>query len=215
MSRENEPNGGDLEGWERLGAAWRNEPVGAPPPIDVAEVRRRADAFARTIRRRNLREIAAGAVVIAGGAGIAATAPARLGQLGGVAMVLGAIAVSLFIALRARNRPAPPPAAPTREVLAHERAELERQARLLERVWIWYLAPLLPSVVLIYADALIRALGRSGPERTVGIALSAGLFGASLAFFVLIGRLNARAAQRLRARMAQWPPPEDDLTGKT
>lgn len=203
--------GGGPEGWEGMGAAWRaGEPGGAFAQVDVDEVRRRAGAFARQIRVRNLSEIAAGVTVIAAGAGIAASAATLLGKLGGAAMAAGAIAVALIIALRAGNIPAPPPAAPTRDVVAHERAQLERQARLLERVWVWYLAPMVPSMVLIYTESLVRALGRSGTERTVGIAMSAGLFLASLAFLALVGWWNAREAKRLRARMAKLPLAEDE-----
>jgi hypothetical protein len=211
MSREFERNEGAPEGFEALGAAWRSDVAAdAFAAIDVAEVRRRAGDFARTIRRRNLRELAAGAVVIAAGASMAASAPTLLAKLAGAAMAAGALAVMLVIGLRARNADPPPPAAPTREVLAYERAELDRQARLLERVWAWYLAPLAPSLALFYADALLHALERTGRARTAGVATSVGLFAWSVALFVLIGWLNGRAARRLRERMAKLPGVEDD-----
>lgn len=202
---------GALEGWNELGASWReggSSSSSSPSSfegVDLAAVRARSRAFARRVWLRNLRETAAGVLVAAAGVAIATHAPTTLGMLGGVAMVLGAVGVSLVIALGARNRRAPEPSAPTREVLAHERGELERQARLLERVWLWYLAPLLPSVALIYAEALIRALGHAGPARTVGVAMSLGMFAVSLGFFFLVGRLNARAARELRARMGKLP----------
>ena len=121
-------------------------------------------------------------------------------------MVAGALFVAAFLLARARNLRAPDPAAPTSEVLAHERAQIERQARLLERVWIWYLAPLLPSVALIYADSLQRALARSDGAPGTGVGVIVALFAASLGLFVLIGWINRRAARRLRERMAPLPP---------
>ncbi|APR78219.1 Hypothetical protein A7982_03566 [Minicystis rosea] len=207
MSNEPEEKEAVPEGWGHWGASFR---AASPPAsfddVDLDVVRRRAEAFSRRTRRRNAREIAAGALVVLGGIAIATHAPTRLGMLGGVAMALGATIVSLFIVLRARNHPAPAPTAPTREVLAYERAQLERQARLLERVWIWYLAPLLPSIVLIYAESLLRALEGGGPGRNAGIAVAVGLFVATIAFFVWLGRMNARAARKLREQMAKLPP---------
>jgi hypothetical protein len=72
-------------------------------------------------------------------------------------------------------------------------------------VWLWYLAPLLPCVALIYAESLQRALGRPDPTR--GVALTAALFAASLGVFIVIGWINKRTARGLRERMAQLPPP--------
>jgi hypothetical protein len=207
MSDETRNGGEAPEGWGPLGESFRADPADASSfeGVDGGAVRARAETFARKIRRRNLREVAAGAFVVAGGVTIAARAPTALGLAGGVAMALGAIFVSVFIFLRARNLRAPEPAAPTSEVVAYERAQLERQARLLERVWLWYLAPLLPSVALIYAESLQRALDR--PDPTGGVALTAALFAASLGVFVVIGWINKRAARGLRERMAQLPPP--------
>jgi hypothetical protein len=92
-------------------------------------------------------------------------------------------------------------------VLAYERAELDRQARLLERVWIWYLAPLLPSIVLLYAEGIQRSLAQEGGARSAGLAIHLTLFAVSLGLFVFLGRLNRRAARGLRERMAKLPPP--------
>lgn len=188
------------EGWDRLGAEWRApgaaEPASVFAGFDPQEVRARAAAFARRIRHRNVREIVAGAVVVLAGVRIAYRAHTLLVTLGGASMAIGAAFVTASILLRARNLASPPSDAPTRDVLAYERAQLERQARLLERVWVWYLAPLVPSVVLIYADVLSRALAEGRP-----LALPLGRALATLLVFVLIGWMNGRAARALRARM--------------
>lgn len=208
MSHDPEQREEGPEGWSDWGASWRAAaPQGSSlDDVDLAQARRRADRFAWQIRFRNAREIAAGVLVVVCGVGIATHAPTWLGVLGGVAMSLGGAFVSVFIVLRARTLPAPAPTAPTREVLAHERAQLERQARLLERVWIWYLAPLVPSVVLIYAEGLLGALGRAGTHRSATIATTVGMFAGTLAFFALIGWMNVRVARKLRERMAKLPP---------
>lgn len=198
------------EGWSELGASYRAAPAGPSSfeSVDGGAVRERADAFARTIRYRNAREVAAAGIVIVAGAFIAARATTVLSLLGGVAMVGGAIFVAVFMLARAGNLRAPEPAVPTSEVLAYERAQLERQAHLLERVWIWYLAPLLPSIVLLYADSLQRALRAPDSARGPGVAVLAALFAATIGVLALIGWINRRAARGLRDRMTRLPPAE-------
>ncbi|MBN9160870.1 MAG: hypothetical protein J0I07_07900, partial [Myxococcales bacterium] len=159
------------------------------------------------IRRRNVLEVLGGAIIVAAGVRIVWTETRPLMIAGGVAMALGALLMTSVILLRARNASPPPLDAPTRDVLAYERSELERQARLLERVWVWYLAPLLPGVALIYTDELLRAIERGEPG---AIATSIALFIAALLCFVVVGRLNARSARRLRDRARGVAEAADD-----
>ena len=77
--------------------------------------------------------------------------------------------------------------------LQFHRAELERQRDLLRSVWKWYLAPLVPGMLLVYVGS---ALAR--PEHASRALL--GLAG-TVAVFVLIGDLNRRVANRLQARI--------------
>jgi hypothetical protein len=192
------------EGWDTLGASWRSASPGASSfeDVDPAVVRTRADAFARSIRWRNVREVVAGTIVVVAGARTALHSSSLLVSIGGASMALGAVSVTAVIVTRARNAAPPPSDAPTRAVLAFERAELDRQARLLERVWLWYLAPFLPSLVAIYAAALLSALEK-GENR--GVIVSLGLFVGSLGFLGAVGWVNTRAARRLRAQMALLP----------
>jgi hypothetical protein len=130
------------QGWDALGASWRAD-VSARSSfedVDADVVRARAADLARKIRRRNVRELVAGALGAIAGGWIAYDASSLLLLLGGVAMAVGALTVTAIIVLRARNVSPPPLDAWTREVIAFERSELERQARLLERSWTWYLA---------------------------------------------------------------------------
>lgn len=194
---------GGPEGWDVLGAKWRS--ADEPPrftEVDLEEVRARSWAFARRIRWRNAREIAAGVLVMGTGIQIAVGADTSLREIGGVALALGALVVTGVIGFRGQNLVVPAIDAPTREALAHERSQLERQAHLLERVWAWYLSPFFPSIILLYADALLRSLGREGPARTLGVILTVVLFVATAGLFFAIGWLNIRAARALRARMS-------------
>lgn len=203
------------EGWETLAALWRSPAERGERPdamfeeIDLERARSRAAAFARTIRRRNARELLAAAAVILGGAWMAHRAETALLVFGGAAMALGAAIVAATIVLRARNLAPPPPEAPTRVVLAYERAQLERQARLLERAWLWYLTPLVLPVASIYADSLVRAFEREGADRLLVMGVGLGLFIVTLAVFALIGWLNLRASRDLRRRMAALAPDDE------
>jgi hypothetical protein len=200
MSQEFEND--TLDGWGELGATYRGSVQNAPfEDVDLKTVRSRSRAFARTIHFRNAREIAAGALLVVLGFGQLTHAATWAGALAGATMSLGALFVTAFIVLRARNLKEPGPAAPTNDVLAYEHEQLERQARLLERVWLWYLAPLLPSVLLIYGDVIWR----TGKFGKIGL-----LFVGTMAFFALIGWINMRSARALRRRMTLFPRPSGE-----
>lgn len=193
------------EGWDLLGEHWRkDEQRSAFVAVDPDVVRARAARFARTIRWRNLREVISGHFVVLAGAGIAYHASSPYGRFGGVSLAIGASIVVAVIVRRTRNLLPPPPDAPTCEVMAFERSELERQAHLLERAWLWYLAPFVPSIVAIYAGAARVALSR--PEHGGSLPFVGLLFVATAGVLVLVGWLNVRAARSLRRRMVALPP---------
>jgi hypothetical protein len=147
---------------EDLRALWRDQPT---PPV-TAEItpealRERAAKLARQSRRRNVRE------TVAGGLGAAATAwvgwvvPIPLAQIGCALLVLGTIWVLVVLWRRGRARPAPAPTAPTAEHLAHLRAELARERDLLGSVVSWYLAPLVPGLVLMPLGMILEVAKRA------------------------------------------------------
>jgi len=191
------------EGWHALGEAWR---ASAPPPetaaveVDVAAVRKRADAFARRIRRRNLRELVAGVIVVLAGIRIAFEHRSTLESVGGALLALGAVVLCAVLVKRGGHGAPPSPDEPTRRVLAYERAELEKQAVLLSRVWVWYLGPLVPGVVLLDVAGMLRDL-----DEGLGLARSLAYPAFTIVVFVFVGWLNRRAAGRLRARMDRIP----------
>lgn len=199
----------DAGAWGELGAQWRAE--SAPnTAVDIAELRKRSSAFARTIFLRNLREAVAAMIVIAIGLHMAWNASTALVRSGGVTMALGALFILVVLLARGRNRPAPASDAPTRVALMHEQSELERQARLLEGVWLWYLLPLVPSLGLLGLDGLLRAL-ESGRAPAIALAVAEVAF--SFAALVLVHMFNRRAARRLRERMVKLYPPDDTHSG--
>jgi hypothetical protein len=80
-----------------------------------------------------------------------------------------------------------------------QRRELERQRNLLQGVWRWYIAPMIPGLAV-----LIAAGWRKTPKHEF-ITLFAI---AAAAFFVIIAKLNARVARRLQNRIDEL----DELT---
>jgi len=195
-----EPGSPETDAWASLGETWRaggSEPLAA---VDSAEIARRARRFAGKIRLRNAGEWAACGVLIAVGAVRAvqeAAWPSKLSDLGLIAVALW---VGGTIAARGRNLPAPSPAATTAEVLAHERAQLERQRVLLLGVRRWYLGPSLAWVVL---TVIVRVLETSGLARRYALIGGAGTLLVTGIVFVVVDRLNARAARDLARKLSQ------------
>ncbi len=188
------------EGWTSLGAKWRSDSskVDGLHAVDIEQVRARADKFAGKVRRRNAIELSACLVVAMAALWMAIFEERPLLIASGVALLVGVTIVAATIWFRARNVVAPRLEAPTRDFLQHERRELERQAHLLENIWLWYLAPLLPGVVLSIVDELLIAAQHQDQN---ALALSVMSLAIALIFFFAVGRLNGRAARRLRARV--------------
>jgi hypothetical protein len=167
---------------------WQGQPIGGKAP-GLEEVRRGARAFERTIRRRNLREYVAAALVTIffGWQAAAAAEPAT--RIGAILTVAG----TAFIVFRLRRHgSAAAPAADLglRPCLDFHRAELERQRDLLRSVWYWYLLPLVPGLLVMLAGRLLaqpQSIWRVGPYALVCAAI-----------FFAIARLNSRAARELQ-----------------
>lgn len=155
----------------------------------LARVRKRSEAFDRKIRRRDLRELVAGAfVVLAFGYG-AITAGSWLTRAGALVV----IAAALFIAWTLRRaRAGEETVKAGRPVTESLRAQLEKvdvQIRLLENVLWWYVAPLAVGA-LLFAAGLGAGLWPTLLCAAVILTLSA-----------YIWRLNLRAVERdLRPR---------------
>jgi hypothetical protein len=191
----------EQKAWAEVGTAWRqgsNEEEGASnmKSINVIEVRDRAAKFAKSIRRRNLIEYLAGVILIAFLIpGVLDSSRTPLTRAGGALMIAAAVFVLAILYKRGSNKKIPDPNSSTTSFLAFERSELDRQASLLERVWLWYVLPFAPAILAIYTDALLEALKKGTP-----ITKPIALFAVTIAFFVFVHWLNRRAARKLRAR---------------
>jgi hypothetical protein len=173
-------------------------------PIELAvdQIARRADAFRRTIRRRNAREYVAAAVVVAVFGAYAVLADAVLVRVACATTIAGALYVAYYL----RRYGAPEPAdlaVCTADHLALHRRQLERQRDLLASIWRWYLGPLVPGLVLFAVSKPIEeSKFATGSWIGAAISLSVGAL-----VFVGIAKLNRMAARRLQREIDALLPP--------
>lgn len=167
---------------------WQGRPAAAPPPIE--EVRRRAHAFERTIRRRNLREYVVAAAVVLFFGWHAATSEETFARVGLGLIIAGT--VWIVVRLSRKGTPAKTPEdLAALSCLDFHRAELARQRDLTRGVWRWYLLPLVPGLSVLLGGQVL-AHPESGPRVAAFAAVCALLFLA----VAWLNRLVARHLQR-------------------
>lgn len=192
------PNDPDLNDPRNL---WQNQEE-ERVIITLDDVRSSAVRFERRIRRRNLREYGAGAIVI-----VFLGAMLWFGHLRGwqPAPPLLYIAGTIYVLFQLHRRGAAgslPIDAGLRASLDFHIRELERQRDALQTVWMWYLLPFLPGFV---AEFLVVA---ARPRST-----AAGLIGFSVIFlgaFVGVWRLNEWGARKLDRKIQELRAMETD-----
>lgn len=171
---------------------WQSQPA-ATAVFSEPELARRARRLQRGIGRRNLRETLAGLLVIAGFAYYLWKFPFPLMRLGSALLILGVL-VLLWQLQRRASRQLPPEAAGL-SCRDFHRAALLRQRDALRSVWLWYIGPMLPGIV-VFRWGVKTELDASAPfAQGTGADL---LIGAVLLAVVY---LNRRAAKRLQAEV--------------
>lgn len=166
---------------------WKNQPTEIKT-MSLTEIQTRARKFQSQIFWRNLREyIATFAVCVIFGV-FAARSDNTWLRLGCLLIIAAALFVSAFLFLNGRsNRSVAPDAAACHDF---HREALLRQRNLLRGVWLWYLAPFLPGLILF--------MWGQGQQEGVTL-LRSGLVAGFVAFvFLGIGLLNQWAARRLQ-----------------
>ena len=129
--------------------AWRSQPV-EQTKMTTIELTANAARFERKIHNRNLREYIAGGVAVAV-FGWMAIFGHNVGWIMRTGDALAVVGVAFILwQLHRRSRPARAPSeGSTESLLAFQRAEVVRQRDALKAVPLWYIAPILPSFVLI------------------------------------------------------------------
>jgi len=183
--------------------AWQAsvEIAGAPP---LEEVRKGANKFYRTIRRRNAVEYVACVVVVAAFTSYVFVLPHVLQKIGSAMIVLATFYVAWQLHRRASAEP--PEKAGTMPLLVFAREQLLRQRDALRSIFWWYILPFIPGlVVMSVGNGLDPGFAAKGPPLWVRWLVFAGL-GAALAVVWWLNQLGARKLQRRIAEI-------DALTG--
>ena len=164
-------------------------------PVNCAT---RAEKFERRIRLRNLIEYAAGAfvVVVFGGMMLGALAKGEwLIAISSLLIIAGAVFIMRNLHLRASNlerRPEDP-------CLVHLTRQYRRQYEALRSVPKWYLAPLIPGIVMFYAVVTAKVADRIGWLNAIeGVAAPAAF---TIGLFALIALANWWGARVLERKI--------------
>ena len=190
MTEPTEP-GADLHSlWQ-----WQTDPR-FDQSID--DVRKRAKAFQGRIGRRNRIEFSACAFVVLIFAGYAVYFPSPLIKLGSVLICVAAVFVAFTLFRNGRAAPADL----SGDCRSFHAAALRQQYDLLRTVWLWYLLPFVPGLVLFQAGAALRAPAH---HHMAGF-ISDLTF---VAVFVFIGWINHKVARKLKLELEQLDKLED------
>ncbi len=172
---------------------WQSQPV-EPLYMSIEEIRNKARKFEGKIRTRNLREtIVAVALIPVFGLFLRwfPTPPERVGSC-------LTIAGLLYLIYRMNGSAAAkrvPSGGGFDTCVAFHRRELERQRDLLRSVWLWYLGPLVPGILVFNLGVIGQKISRGHPMQWWRAAPFVVLL---VAWFWVVIWLNRRAADRLQ-----------------
>jgi membrane protein YdbS with pleckstrin-like domain len=164
--------------------------------FSAEELYRQAQAFQRSTAWRNRSEYAFGALAIGVFTFYIWAFPFWLIRAGCVLTILGTL-VMLHQMQRRASSQTPPSASGAMSCLDFHRAALARQRDALRSVWLWYIGPLVPGIVVF----------RLGVGSAVDIPIPsiygwiANLFVASVLLTIVV--VNRRAANRLQCQLDQ------------
>ena len=125
---------------------WQNQPV-ENTPMPLEEIRRKARQFEKRISRRNLREYIAGAAGIVIFTVYLFIFPNPVARAGSALIIAGGLGVLFQLYKRATPDTLPEDLGLTASLEFHRR-ELVRQRDLLRSVWLWYIGPFVPGIVV-------------------------------------------------------------------
>jgi Flp pilus assembly protein TadB len=161
--------------------------------MSVDEIRLRARKLEKKIYWRNAREyIAAVAVVVFFGFELARTHDLLMGT--GFGLIIAGMLYLMWQLHRQGSSRGMAAEMGLESGVDFFRRELERQRNLLQHVWRWYLAPLVPGLVVVTV-----AVGRKNPHHLHHYGWFLVAYSLLVALgFIFVWRLNERAARRLQ-----------------
>ena len=169
---------------------WQHQPMEGIQ-MSVEELRRRAGKFERGIYWRNVREYVASLLAAGLFAYFFATTEDVLSRVSFGLFISAMLWIVVQLHLKGSSQKLPN-GVDTVTGLRFYRAQLERQLEALTSVWSWYLAPLVPGFVVYTIGHALKA------RRLASWVVLALIDLAVAAMFVLIWRMNQKAAQCLR-----------------
>lgn len=160
--------------------------------MSISELTARSDRFQARIKRRNLIEYLAAALVIAVFGWVAFVVPVLSVRIGAGLIMAGALYISWQLN-KVGSLSAPGPG--TEDLLTVHRRELVRQRDALRSVWRWYLLPFVPGILVFTLGTSIQA----GAHLPIGAVVATSLvsLGFTSAVFIAIWAVNAMAARKL------------------
>ena len=165
--------------------------------MSLADVQNRASTFQSTIRRRNLIEYLAAALVVGIFAWMVVIIPVPVVQIGAAMIAAGAV----YVAYKLHTLAGAGEPDMAQSVVTFHRAELVRQRDALKSVWRWYLAPFIPGVLVFVGGTQFSSdINMPLVVRLLGLGTSLGIFAV---IFGGIFWLNQRAAKKLDAEIVQ------------
>jgi Flp pilus assembly protein TadB len=179
---------------------WQSQPVEGIH-MSVEFLRKRSAKFERKIMWRNVREYVASLIATALLGYFFVSAPDALARItfGLFIAALLWISVQLHRKGSAKKMPAD---LDTLTSLRFYRTELERHREALASVWWWYLAPLVPGLLVYTVGHAIRS---PRPSVWAGLALMDAIVAG---LFYAIWWMNTRAARCLQRMIDELPVPE-------
>ncbi len=172
---------------------WQSQPT-EHDPMTVAAIHQKALVFQARIRRRNLIEYIAAAVVTVAFATNLFNRASWMMQAGAALMITATVFIVWQLHRRGSAAAVPPVGG---ALVDFHRRELIRQRDALRSVAVWYLAPFVPGFVMM---SLGRWFQAHTPHRAVGLDHRLIIVGDAIAVLIFLGvwLLNLWGARRLQ-----------------
>ena len=192
--------------WKQIRQQWQTAADAAGPDVAMVELQQRDRTLRAQLRRRDWLETGVAllvAPVFAVAAWFAGSRAAWGVMFFAVFLTLWCVYVPWRLWRARRSLPTPGHDLPLIDYMRQEHAAMIGQARMLERIWVWYLAPCAFGVIGLNVSAM---------GWTPGVLAYAAIV---LAFCLFLARLNHLAARtRFRAHAEQIEKQIEKLTSE-
>lgn len=185
------PDPGDLR------TLWQTMPT-TPITLPVEQLRARATKFERKVHRRNRIEYIATAFVVVV-FGWYATWPLPATPLWPIAnlMIMAGALVVVWNLHRLARANTPPPGADAASLIDFQRAEYVRQRNALKSVWLWYIGPVVPGLIVWFIAAGVGMPGLTPMRAIIGLGGTALVAALVFGVIILLNLLGAARLQRM------------------